>query len=293
VEGISLPIITIAYLFFVDWRMALVALIPFPIAALLFMIMIGGPEYKKLIRKYHDSLEKMNATIVEYIRGMPVVKIFNQTATSFSRFKDSVYAYRDFTVVWAKKGTPPWAAFRVITGISLFFLLPFGTWFYLKGTIDLPALLLCLMLGSGYMIPLVKLASMGSLLSRINEGVSRIDKIFSEPEIPVPDTPKISENYDIEFKNVSFSYGEKEVLHDISFKVKEGTTPPASIYVEDKPDAGSSSLFDTNFVFIPHYFNCSDTSPLPTPTLQIHSHLLRLHLRPLHLPHPQRHQLRL
>ena len=223
VEGISLPIITIAYLFFVDWRMALVALIPFPIAALLFMIMIGGPEYKKLIRKYHDSLEKMNATIVEYIRGMPVVKIFNQTATSFSRFKDSVYAYRDFTVVWAKKGTPPWAAFRVITGISLFFLLPFGTWFYLKGTIDLPALLLCLMLGSGYMIPLVKLASMGSLLSRINEGVSRIDKIFSEPEIPVPDTPKISENYDIEFKNVSFSYGEKEVLHDISFKVKEGT----------------------------------------------------------------------
>ncbi len=222
-EGISLPIITIAYLFFVDWRMALIALIPLPIAALLFMTMIGGPEYKKLIRKYHDSLKKMNATIVEYIRGMPVVKIFNQTATSFSGFKDSVYAYRDFTVVWAKKGTPPWAAFRVITGTSLFFLLPFGTWFYLRGTIDLPALLLCLMLGSGYMIPLVKLVSMGSLLSRINEGVGRIDKIFSEPEIPVPDTPKIPENYDIEFKDVSFSYGEKEVLHDISFKVREGT----------------------------------------------------------------------
>ena len=223
VEGISLPIITIAYLFYVDWRMALIALIPLPIAALLLMAMSGGPEYKKLVRKFHDALENMNATIIEYVRGMPIVKIFNQTATSFSRFRDSVYTYRDFDVLTAKKITPFWAAFLVVTGTPLFFLLPFGTWFYLRGTISLPALLLCLMLGSGYMVPLVKLSAMGSLLSSINEGVRRMDKIFSEPEIPAPDTPKIPENYDIEFKNVSFSYREKEVLHDISFKAKEGT----------------------------------------------------------------------
>jgi len=223
VAGVALPLLTIGYLFIIDWRMGLVALIPLPVALLLFIAMLGGSEYKKLIKKFHDSLEKMNGTIIEYIRGMPVVKIFNQTVISFRRFKDSVYGYRDFTNAWSKKGTPPWSAFTVITGSSLFFLLPFGIWFYLKGTIELPALFLCLMLGSGYMIPLLKVASVGTLLARINEGVKRIDKILFEPEMPEVVAPKIHKNSSIEFRNVSFSYTGKEILHDVSFQAKEGT----------------------------------------------------------------------
>jgi len=221
--GGALPLLTIGYLFITDWRMALIALIPLPIAILLFIAMLGGSEYKKLIRKYHDSLEKMNGTIIEYIRGMPVIKVFNQTVQSFSRFKDSVYGYRDFTNAWSKKGTPPWAAFTVVVGSSLFFLLPFGIWFYIKGTIELPVLFLCLMLGSGYMVPLLKLAHMGSFLARINESIRRIDKILSQPKMSISYTPKILKNNNIEFKNVNFSYTEKEILYDISFKAKEGT----------------------------------------------------------------------
>ena len=223
VAGVVLPLMTIGYLFIIDWRMALIALIPLPISFLLFIAMLGGSEYKKLIKKYHDSLEKMNETIIEYVRGMPVVKVFNQTVRSFRRFKDSVYGYRDFTNAWSKKGTPPWAAFTVIVGSSLFFLLPFGVWFYVKGTIELPTLFLCLMLGSGYMIPFLKLAHMGSFLAQINEGIRRIDKILFQPKMSISYTPKILKNNNIEFKNVSFSYTEKEILHDISFQAKEGT----------------------------------------------------------------------
>jgi len=223
VAGVVLPLLTIGYLFIIDWRMALIALIPLPIAIILYIAMLGGSEFKNLIRKWHDYMEKMNGTIIEYIRGMPVVKIFNQTVISFRRFKDSVYGYRDFTSAWCKKGTPPWAAFTVITGSSLFFLLPFGIWFYLKGTIELPALFLFLMLGSGYMIPLLRVGMVGNLITRINEGVKRIDKIFSEPKMPDAVMPKIPENNNIDFKNVSFSYTEKEILHDISFGAKEGT----------------------------------------------------------------------
>ncbi|MCK4396191.1 ABC transporter ATP-binding protein [candidate division WOR-3 bacterium] len=221
--GVALPLLIIGYLFITDWRMALIALIPLPIALLLFIAMLGGSEYKKLVKKYHDSLEKMNSTIIEYIRGMPVVKVFNQTVMSFSRFKDSVYGYRDFTNAWSKKGTPPWAAFTVIVSSSLFFLLPFGVWFYIKGTIELSTLFLCLMLGSGYMIPFLKLAHMGSFLAQINEGIRRIDKILFQPKMSISYTPKILKNNNIEFKNVSFSYTEKEILHDISFQAKEGT----------------------------------------------------------------------
>ena len=223
VAGVALPLLTIAYLFIIDWRMALIALIPIPISVVLYIVMLGGSEYKNIIRKYHDSVEKMNSTIIEYVRGMPVVKIFNQTVISFRRFKDSVYGYRDFTNAWSKKGTPPWAAFTVIVGSSLFFILPFGIWFYIKGTIELPALLLCLMLGSGYMIPVLKLGLLGHYFAMINEGVRRIDKILFEPKMAISYTPKILKNNNIEFRNVSFSYTEKEILHNISFRIKEGT----------------------------------------------------------------------
>lgn len=223
VAGVALPLLTIGYLFIIDWRMALIALIPLPIAIILYIVMLGGSEFKNLVKKYHDSLEKMNGTIIEYIRGMPVIKVFNQTVISFSRFKDSVYGYRDFIIAWTKKGTPPWGAFTVIVGSSLFFLLPFGIWFYIKGTLELSTLFLCLMLGAGYMIPLLKVGMMGHLLSQINEGVKRIDKIIYHPKLPDAVTSKVPEISNIEFKNVSFSYTEKEILHNISFKAKEGT----------------------------------------------------------------------
>jgi ATP-binding cassette subfamily B protein len=221
--GVALPLMIIGYLFITDWRMALIALIPLPIGILLFSAALGGSEYKNLVKKYHDSIEKMNSTIIEYIRGMPVVKVFNQTVQSFRRFRDSVYGYRDFTNAWSKKGTPPWAAFTVIMSASLFFLLTFGIWFYMKGTIELPTLFLCLMLGSGYLIPLTKLAYMGHFLAQINESTRRIDNILFEPKIPDTALPEVPENNNIVFKNVSFSYREKVVLNDISFQVKQGT----------------------------------------------------------------------
>lgn len=223
VAGVALPLLTIGYLFIVDWRMGLVALIPLPISMVLYSAMLGGSEFKNMMRKYHDSVENMNSTIIEYVRGMPVVKIFNQTVMSFHRFRNSVYDYRDFTSAWTKKGTPPWAAFTVIVGSSLFFILPFGIWFYIKGTMDLPTLFLCLMLGSGYMVPVLKLGVMGHNFAMINEGVRRMDEIFYQPELPDTVASEVSENNNIEFNNVSFSYKNREVLNDMSFKIKEGT----------------------------------------------------------------------
>ena len=223
VTGVALPLLTIGYFFIVDWRMGLVALIPLPISTILYNAMLGGSEFKNIIRKYHNSVENMNSTIIEYVRGMPVVKIFNQTVMSFHRFRNSVYDYRDFTSAWAKKGMPPWAAFTVIVGSSLFFILPFGIWFYIKETIDLPTLFLCLMLGSGYMVPVLKLGVMGHNFAMINEGVRRMDEIFYQPELPDAVISEVPENNNIEFRDVSFSYTNREVLHDISLEIKEGT----------------------------------------------------------------------
>ncbi|VVS94548.1 ABC transporter ATP-binding protein [Desulfoluna spongiiphila] len=223
VSGVSLPVVTIAYLFTVDWRMALIALLPLPVALFFQYIALGTSDRDQLMQQYHDAHEAMNGTIVEYVRGMPVVKVFNQTVDSFSRLKQFVYAYRDFVNQWTERVAPPWALFTVITASSLFFILPFGVWFYLAGSLSLPKLLLFLMLGSGYMIPLLKVAMMGGNLARILEGVSRIDAILSQPGISESSATRMPSGCTIEFDDVGFGYGHSKVLHHTSFRMEEGS----------------------------------------------------------------------
>ena len=79
------------------------------------------------------------------------------------------------------------------------------------------------MLGSGYMVPVLKLGVMGHNFAMINEGVRRMDEIFYQPELPDAVTSEVPENNNIEFRDVSFSYTNREVLHDISLEIKEGT----------------------------------------------------------------------
>lgn len=125
--------------------------------------------------------------------------------------------------MWSKKSVPYWAAFSVIVNASLFFILPVGVWLYTKGTLDLSVLLLFLILGAGYTAPLIRVVHYGALLRQCSHGVKRIDAIFLEPVISAPAEPKVPEIYSVEFCNVSFSYGEKRVLHDVSFVAKENT----------------------------------------------------------------------
>jgi ATP-binding cassette subfamily B protein len=219
--AIALPVMTLVYLFVTDWRLALVTIIPLPFAFVAQLATFSDRD--KLMRQYHAALEKMNGIIVEYVRGMPVVKVFNQQVESFTRLKESVYAYRDFVNMWGRKSTPSWAAFTVIINTSLFFILPAGVWFYVKGTLEISTLLLFLLIGVGYTAPLMRVAHYGGLLRKINDGVKNIDAIFSQPVCDTSDKPEVPVTHDIELRDVNFSYGEKQVLKSVSFTTRENT----------------------------------------------------------------------
>jgi ATP-binding cassette subfamily B protein len=96
-SAILFPLILIGYLFYLDWRLALASLVPLPIAFLVQAKMFISPASRKAYDDYHKGLEKMNATVVEYVRGMPVVKVFNQSVDAFARLKNDIYEYMGFT----------------------------------------------------------------------------------------------------------------------------------------------------------------------------------------------------
>ena len=79
VKGVALPVVTLGYLFTVNWQLALTSCIPIIMLAVMMPFMFGR-KFKALLTEYHSSLESMNAGIVEFVRAMPVIKIFGHNA---------------------------------------------------------------------------------------------------------------------------------------------------------------------------------------------------------------------
>ncbi|MCC3409716.1 MAG: ABC transporter ATP-binding protein [Microcoleus sp. PH2017_10_PVI_O_A] len=218
----TLVLLTTIYLFTVDWRMTLATLAVFPIA-------LAGQAWsvqaavKPLYKPFHDSLEDMNSTIVEYVRGMKVVKAFGQTATSYEKYENAVNRYHKIYQEWVWKSLPGLSVFFVGITANIVTILPVGTWLYLSGSIDMSTLILFLVLGLSFNAPLSKLMSILSDGYYMFEGMKRIEVIFNEQVLSVSECDRQPTNSSIEFRNVTFSYNEKQVLRDISFTAKQGT----------------------------------------------------------------------
>ena len=199
VTAIIQPLAVVACMAFYDWRMALAALVPIPVALTLQRMVFGRDVNNDHRSGYHDVLEDLNGAVVEYVRGMPVVKIFGLTADSFATLREAALAYEAFVLKITLLMTPAWAVFVVVTSSGLALLLPVGIWLHLAGSLDLPTLALFLMLGAGYMRPVFKLAMLGGTMGHIAEGLFRIEDILAEPPMEVSNSPKSPERMDVEF----------------------------------------------------------------------------------------------
>ncbi len=221
VKGITLPIATIIFLFSQDWRLASISFVPLIFLGILIPKMYSGRN-KTLIQKYHQSLEEMNAGIVEYVRAIPVMKIFGQTAETFDRYGKTVHRFNDYVAEWVKSSTPAFAIFISFTSNALLPVLALGLYLYFQNGVTLATLLLFLILGTAYIKPLFVLSNMGMQLSIINRGMEQIDELLNKENLQETTTEVKPENYAISFEKVDFAYNNDNwVLKDISFEIKE------------------------------------------------------------------------
>lgn len=226
--AVSLPFFTFLYLFAMDWRLALCTLAPVVIGLGISMGTLASPAGAQTQVDMHDKREALSGTIVEYVHGMPVIKIFNRTLGAFQRFVDNVRAYvasvEKTTYFFAGKMGFYYAGF----GAQMLFLLPAGLLIATHSASYvgfLPVLLLFFVVGSGLKEPLENMMQMVLSMNRINEGVVRIDRILSQPEIATPAAPKTPHGTGITFEGVSFAYeaGGENALEDVSFSLREGS----------------------------------------------------------------------
>ncbi len=214
VGAVALPLVMLTAMFILDWRMAVACAIPIVAAYLLQSIVFYGGEGKEAMKHYHDALENMNAAGVEYVRGMPAVKVFGLTVNTFLRFSRAINDYRDWAVKYTKYCKRPYIVFTTILTSLLSFILPVGI-LLISGSPENQALALTLMLflvlAPGLSTPMMKLMYLGGNMRIISEGVERMDEIFAQKPLAEQKVPKIPEGYSIEFEDVSFSYDDKDV----------------------------------------------------------------------------------
>jgi len=177
----------------------------------------------KNIQKFFKLKGEMNTTIIDFIKGMPVIKAFNQSVYSFKKYREEAENYSNYWIDLNKKASPFFAIYSLLTDCGVVFILPIGAYMYVTGSISLSAFLMFMFIGIGLARFVKQLTGFGSNLTQILKGVEKIRSILTEKEIA--DTGKINKlnNYNLEFKNVSFGYDDKPILKNINFTVKQGT----------------------------------------------------------------------
>lgn len=217
---------TLLYLFFMDWRLALVTLLPICISLWMLSSCLRQQDKAALQVELHEAQERMQGTVVEYIHGMSVVKVFNRTLSAFRRYEGDLNHFTDVVERTARANARPMGAYYAFFGAQLLFLLPAAL--LLIPTADsyldfLPVILLFFLVGGGLKEPLENMMQMVILSSRILEGVRRMDNILRQPE-PDQEGAGNPTAFDVEFSNVEFAYtkGIPAVDH-VSFRLPQGT----------------------------------------------------------------------
>lgn len=226
-----MPVAVIILIFLFDWRLGICCLIPMGISVIFLKQMMGG-DNAQFMGKYMTALETMNKEAVEYIRGIPVVKVFQQTIYSFKNFHAAIEEYEKFASGYALKCRIPLTGFTVTLNGTFVLLIPVAM-FILSGVSGQAAyenVVLDFLFYSLFtpvcatMMNRIMFAS--EQLMAAKSAVSRVDEILQEKPLKEPEHPLIPADASIVFSDVSFAYpGAKEkALDHISFEVPAGKT---------------------------------------------------------------------
>lgn len=229
--AVVMPISVFVLIFVFDWRLGICCLVPLAISVFFLKQMMGG-DNAHFMEGYMTALETMNKEAVEYIRGIPVVKVFQQTVYSFKNFHAAIEEYEKYASGYALKCRIPLTGFNVTLNSTFILLIPVACMILsgVSGQAEYQDVLLDFLFYSLFtpicttMMNRVMFAS--EQLMAAKSAVNRIEAVLKEQPLAEPDAPQQPKDASVSFENVSFTYPDTEVkaLDNISFEIPEGKT---------------------------------------------------------------------
>lgn len=218
------PIVLLVFFFYFDWRLGLVSLLPILIGMLLMSTMMTK-QMKKMKDEYFTGLANLSSETVEYVRGIPVVKTFAQSVESFDRLYSLIKKMTDVVMEMTMGYRNKMSVYEAIVGSTPFFLVPASILMISHGG-DLRQVVgnsvIYFLIGPAFGIFIMRSAVIAQYSYFAETALNKIDDVLDYQEMTYGDQK--NDAIDLEFKDVSFGYGEKKVLDHVSFSVKKGET---------------------------------------------------------------------
>ncbi|ASA26457.1 ABC transporter ATP-binding protein [Paenibacillus donghaensis] len=229
ISAVVTTVLMIGAMFWLSPPLALACLLPIAAGFAVQSMLMTSRKGKASAKQYYDSLEQINASAVQYVRGMPAVKVFGQTVHSFRKFYSDMVSYRDYCLQFTDRYQNGYILFKTLLVSPFTFILPVGV-FLLDGSPDAISfalvLLFFLVMAPGVSTPLFKLMMLASSTRDIGEGVERMDRLLAQTPVPETAIPQSPQSYEIEFSGVTFSYHPDgtaaAALHQVSFRAEQG-----------------------------------------------------------------------
>ena len=229
IGAITTPIVFFAMLFYFDWKLGIVCIIPL-IFAFISISRMFTDDHADFMMKYQTHLENMNSEAVEYLRGIPVTKTFQQSIYSYKNFHDAIVNYGKFVKEYSFSMQLPMTTFTLSVHGFFILIIPIGI-LLCTNPLNVHTLLnlifymiftpIC-----GVMINKIILVSQSWMTAK--QALDKINEILDEKTLPNPSNESIPENNCIELNNVIFDYdngdGDKHTIDDISLTINEGET---------------------------------------------------------------------
>lgn len=219
---VVLPVVSMIALAVIDWRLFLASLITFPLSFVCMglTMKISGQNYDR----YNESVARMNSNIVEYVEGIEVIKAFGRAGQSYEKFSKAILNYKAFVIKWMSS---TWVTMKLAFALfpsTLLGVLPAALLLAAAGKITAAQAAFAVMLSMSMVGSLAKLEVFANEIKTVQMTVKELQEYLEMPLLPEKDREVILDSYDVELKNVHFSYDEKkEVLQGIDLRLPQGS----------------------------------------------------------------------
>ena len=216
------PIVLFVFFFMFNWKLGLASMVPMIIGMILMSAMMTS-ESKKMKDEYYAGLSDLSSQTVEYVRGIPVVKTFAQSIESFDKLYSLIIKIKDLVLKLTMSYTNKMSWFETVSTSTAFFLVPVAL-LLIKFNGNLANVVansvIYFLIGPTFAIFIMRTATITQFSYFAELALDKIENILEFDDFVYGD--KTSSDVGIEFKDVNFSYGDENVLDNISFKVNKG-----------------------------------------------------------------------